>query len=152
MVTTFSTITTPPLTQIARYIPDRTLAVDAPGAEQYLGTFTTNTTPTESEVNDLTVDALAYVQVRMGSVIDLTLAVECTATVALRVAAMIELAYPRNVGDLSTYDRLLAQAADSLSLLTDINQTLTGAGSTAAQVLLPQWSMPAPWAHGDTIY
>lgn len=148
-MTTISTVTAPSTRAVGRYVADRLQANDAPGVEVTLGDFGPNTTPTNGEVADLIASALDYVQARLGAVIDSTLGAQATDVVAQRAAAMIELAYPRASGDLSTYDRLLALATDGLSELTDLNQVLTGSASTAATSSVPVGIFPDPVPWGD---
>lgn len=99
----------PSITDVADYVPARTLAVDTPGTETYLGTFTADTTPTGAQVERLAATAASYVSARAGTVAA-SLYQLASAAAAARAAALVELAYPQRDDDLNTAEALTAQA------------------------------------------
>jgi hypothetical protein len=141
-------ITAPSLEQVADYISDRTLSNAGP-SDAYLNTFTAATTPTDVQVVRLITESTAFVQARLGSLIDASLDTAVTQVVAVRTAAMVELSYPGRSSDLSTYDRLIALFDSQIADLAAANQRLTGAGTSADSNLLPQWQFPDPPPWGD---
>ena len=146
---------TPELDAVADWIPARTLSsILTPGVESYLGTFTATTTPTDEQARRHVDAAVAYVTGRCGGsngTIDATLYDEARAAASIRAAAAIELAYPTRDADLTTYDRLNAQAEDMIANLASNNVQATGQGASLEQSLMPQWQFPTapPW--GDQI-
>ena len=143
---------TPDLDAVADWIPARTLSsITTPGEELYLGTFTDTTTPTDEQVSRQIIAAVAYVRSQAGATIDPGLYDDARAAAACVAAAYVELAYPMRQPDLSTYDRLWAQAQTLVSALADSNTATTGGAVSLEQSLLPQWSYPDPVPWGDDL-
>lgn len=143
---------TPSLDKVADLVPARTLSsILTPGEEEYLGTFTSTTTPTDEQAERHIIAAIAYVRSTAGAVIDSTLYDDATHAAAVTAAAFIELSYPTRDADLSTYDRLWALAGTLTASLADANSAVTGGASTLEQSLLPQWSYPSPVPWGDSL-
>lgn len=143
---------TPDLDGVADWIPARTLStINTPGEELYLGTFDTTTTPTDEQVSRLVDSAVAYVVSQVGSTVAPALYEDARSAASIVAAAYVELAYPARASDLSTYDRLWAQAQIKVSALADSNTTATGSPTDLAGSLLPQWSYPDPVTWGDTL-
>lgn len=143
---------TPELDAVADWIPARTLSsIATPGLEEYLGTFTSTTTPTDEQASRQIVNAVGHVQSRVGVTVDPALYDQARAATACLAAAYVELSYPTRDADLNTYDRLLAQANVMLDELVDANVAATGNPGSLGQTLLPQWSYPDPVSWGDQI-
>lgn len=143
---------TPTLAQVAAYVPRRTLvgAVDGWGATQH--TFTADTTPSSSEVLKLITDAVQWVGLAAGTVID-ALAESATSAAAMRCAGYVELTYPDNRDDLGDAKTLLDQATALRKDLAAANIALTADDpSTDADNQLPQWSFPAAPDYGDCVF
>jgi hypothetical protein len=146
----------PSLTQVAAYIPARTLEiVTDPGTQIARGTFTPSTTPSETIVNSLITDACAYVTARVGQTLADTLNDEATGATAMRVAGLVELTFPKTQDDLNTAEILLAQAETAVVALIADNAAL-GDGPAA---LLPVGRFDAPadmrptdWPAGAPLY
>ena len=143
---------TPELDAVADWIPARTLAsINTPGVEDYLGTFTDTTTPTDEQASRHIIAAVAYVRSKVGAVIAPDLYDDARAAAACVAAAYVELSYPDRQPDLSTYDRLWAQAEILVSALADSNTAATGTGNSLEQSLLPVYSYPDPVPWGDDL-
>lgn len=140
---------TPSLEQVADHIPTRTRDATAPGSDALLGTFNSQTTPTDEQANRRIRRAVAEVLARVGGTIPTTpghLYTLATDAAALRAAADIELAYPDRQADVSVYEQLDQRAKDALAALV---QAVNDAGAGTAGSLLPVWSMPDPPVYGD---
>lgn len=140
----------PTLTQVADYIPGRTLTYLTPGVEEYLGTFTADTTPSDEQVGRLIRSAVNTVTSRIGVVQDV-LADRARDVVACLTAAYVELAFPVRAADLNTYDKLSALAEAKLAALAESNLALGATPTGLATALLPVWSYPEPVAWGDQL-
>lgn len=140
----------PTLTQVADYIPGRTLTYLTPGVETYLGTFTEDTTPSDEQVGRLIRSAVNTVTSRVGVVQDV-LADRARDVAACLTAAYVELAFPVRAADLNTYDKLSALAEAKLAALAESNLALGATPTGLATALLPTWSYPEPVAWGDQL-
>lgn len=136
----------PFLSQVAYHVPWLTVDTTTPGSQVYLGTFTGTTTPTD-EIAQGHIDSAVNI---MSPVLGVPLAVglqpSARAVAALRAAASLARAFPRNAADIATAAALDARADASWKLLlTEAEQD-----GTATTVLTPHWFMPDPVAWGDT--
>lgn len=140
----------PTLTEVADYVPGRTLTYLNPGTETYLGTFTAETTPSDEQVGRLIRSAVSELLGRVGAV-QPGLADRARDAVACLTAAYVELAFPVRASDLNTYDKLMARADAKLAALAESNLAAGATPPGLAPALLPQWSYPDPVTWGDTL-
>lgn len=135
----------PTLAQVAAYVPSRTLAVDdTTGTPQ--GTFSGTTRPTDTQVNLLIVDAVAWVAMKTGNV-DASLATAATSVAAIRAAGMVEITWPERDADVNTGQTLLDQAEKLRTDLETANEKITGVDP--GSVALPAYySFPDPLEQG----
>lgn len=138
----------PALTDVAAYIPTRTLPTDTPGSDVFTGTFSASTTPTDTEALVLITAATEHTASAVGVIQTATLAL-AKITAAIRAAAFIELAYPVRDADVAVADSLTALADKMLETLILAN---TDAGGVPAGTALPAWSFLAPPAWGDSLH
>lgn len=136
---------TPTLAQVASYVPSRTLAVNDPTGTP-LGTFSAATRPTDTQVNGLIADAVAWVSMKTGTV-DVSLEGAATACSAMRAAGLVEITWPERDADVNTGQTLLDQAEKMRAELETANEKITGVdpGSIA---LPPYYSFPDPLETG----
>lgn len=133
----------PFLSDVADYIPTRTLDITVPGSALFLGTFNGNTTPTDEQAQRHIDKAVASILATLGAV--LPAAEPLARTVAsLRAAASIERAYPDRDAQVNTAEQLDARANAELRQLITAN-----AGGSTDTALLPQWAFPDPVSYGD---
>lgn len=147
----------PALVEVADYIPARTV-VDGVGSQDPVGTFTSQTTPTDEQVQRIARAAAAYVAARVGTV-DPALLDMARAVGAIRAAGMVELAYPIRNDDIDTASRLLEQAGQALDALDSANSTAVdnpapGGGPRGGFPPASGWPDPAlphyhPYAYGS---
>jgi hypothetical protein len=139
----------PALADAAGHVPYLTVDTTTPGAAAFLGTFTPNTSPTDTEAAHHLTDAVTSVSAAVGTVND-TLHGQARLVAALRAAAAIQRAYPRDPTDpneRAASDALDRRADAELSRLITAN---TAAGEAQIpSAVLPQWSFPAAPAYGD---
>jgi hypothetical protein len=135
----------PALTDVADYIPTRTLDATAPGSGTFLGTFNANTTPTDVQAQRLIDKAVAEVLGVVGATVETALYDLAKTVAALRAAASIERAYPDRDADINTAVELDQRADAALARLLAANSAAGG----AAPVAHPAWSFPAPVNWGD---
>lgn len=141
----------PGLTDVARHIPTRTRDSKSPGSDKLLMTFNGNTTPTDSQVQQLIDDTLAGLEAVVGDLPGVVAAfpdvsVALRTYVEWRTAADIELAYPNRDADIRVYDQLSARATAAMTVVTNA-LAQTDQGTVAA---VPVWMFPAPSPYGDT--
>ncbi|MFD6565386.1 hypothetical protein [Micromonospora profundi] len=139
----------PTLAQVADHVPYMTVDTVTPGQQQYLNTFNDLTTPTGVQAQRLTDGAWPSVAAATGV---LAQAVWPLAqhVAALRAAAAIVRAYPRDDGDLARAAALDARAdADLLRLIAANDAAGGGAGNSVD--LLPTYSFPPPAPWGDSL-
>jgi len=136
----------PTLPQVASYVPWLTVNTAVPGAQEYLNTFTSTTSPTDtvatSHIDDACVLISAAIPTMPASLHALA------ATVAARfAAATLAAAYARTDDDARRAAALLAAANTALTGLTD------AADNEGAAALSPQPVIyapdPVPW--GDDL-
>jgi hypothetical protein len=131
---------TPTLAEIGAAVPLRTRVTDGAYAttDQDSGTFSSSTTPTDTQVNVYLAGVQADVSARAGT-IPASLEPLAKWVTILGVAAQIEEAYPAPDGvDVAATFR--AQYESELATLIGAT-TAAGAGPTGA-ALVPQWSYP----------
>lgn len=140
----------PNVTEVATWIPERTLDVTTVGTAGQLptNTFSTKTQPSGAQVDDLIYAASSIISGRVGTV-DPTLYGLADKAAAVRAAAYVELTYPRREGGINQYEELIAVADSMLDALSEANVALTGTAPGAGSTLLPVWSMPDPVTYGD---
>jgi hypothetical protein len=140
----------PSLSHVAAYVPARTLARDS---ETHELTFNSETLPTGVQVQQLVVDAVAWVQARTGPTIDVSLYDQAKACAAIWAAAAVERGFP------DEEDESLRRAKDLQALVEQMredlaraNEAISGVDPTdPADLVLPLWSMPDPVPWGDTL-
>ncbi len=139
---TAAPITPPTLVQVASYVPSRTLAVDdTTGTPK--GTFDPTTRPTDTQVDQIIADAVAWVALKTGNV-DPSVAVVATATAAMRAAGLVEITWPERDADINTGQTLLDQADKMRTDLETVNAKLTGTDPGTGEVM-PMYSFPDPF-------
>jgi hypothetical protein len=137
----------PALDDVARHIPTRTRDVRTPGSDRLLGTFTTSTTPTDSQAQAIVDEAVLSVLSQTGPLVatDTNLLAQARVAVAWRAAADIELAYPNRDADIKVYADLDSRAEAELANLLRRLQ-FQGEGADEA---VPYWSAPPPPVYAD---
>ncbi|GAA3027247.1 hypothetical protein [Streptosporangium longisporum] len=135
----------PTLEDVAGFIPTRTRDASKPGSDTLLGTFTTDTTPTDEQATRTIRAAAAHVLGATGPIPAAPehLSILASTAAALRAAADIELAFPDSDADVQVYEQLNRRAEEALQQLVD---AVNDAGSGPEGSLLPVWVMPeGPW-------
>lgn len=136
----------PSLTEVGSRIPSKTRSVVGPGENDPLGTFTSDTMPTDVMVEPIVRGAVAVVSSRIGTISAALYPLALDAA-AWRAAADVELAYPERPGDVELYKDLDARARLSLAdLLAAAEDSGGGVDATT-----PAWSFPAPVPWGDDL-
>ncbi|MFI6228626.1 hypothetical protein ACIBCR_15095 [Micromonospora echinospora] len=138
---------TPFLSQVADHVPYLTVDTITPGSATHLGTFTARTWPTDEQAQRLTDGAVTWVRSAVGTVAPAVYDM-ATQVAALRAAAAIARAYPRDDGDLAAAAALDARADADLIRLKAANDA-AGGGDGSEVHLLPVYSFPAPVPWGD---
>jgi hypothetical protein len=133
--------------QVAKYVPERTLAADQL-SDTPLNDFTDATTPTATQADDHIDGAVSWVALRVGT-LDPSLYVDAAEVAAIRAAGLIELSFPVRDGDINTGQALLAQADAMVERLVVANEGASP--GTSAPGLLSVWIMPPPVAWGDRL-
>ncbi|MFI7449544.1 hypothetical protein ACIBQX_18755 [Nonomuraea sp. NPDC049714] len=140
---------TPSLEQVADHIPTRTRDAAQAGDTALLGTFNSQTEPTDEQALRHIKAAVAEVLGAVGGDIPATpafLGELAGEAAALRAAADIELGYPNRNADADRWAQLDQRAKDVLQRLID---AVNDAGSGPEGALLPVYSFPDPPWHGD---
>lgn len=137
----------PFLSDVADHVPRLTVDTVTPGSAIEYGTFTGTTSPTDEQVQRLIDAAAATLAATVGTV-DTALYGLARAVTALRAAAAVQRAYPRDPSDLNTASQLDARAEAELKRLITAN-TAAGQASVPAAVS-PYWSFPPAVAWGDS--
>ncbi|HKN57159.1 MAG TPA: hypothetical protein VJX66_32035 [Amycolatopsis sp.] len=132
----------PDTTDVASYIPERTVALTAPGAQTPVGDFDLTTTPTSAQAEGFIDEAVDYITGRVGTV-SVSRYTQALEAAAMRAAGLIELAYPTRQDDLNTGDRWIKLADDAISRLP------ANTDPSAPGALLPVFSFPDAPAYGD---
>jgi len=143
----------PGLTDVARHVPRRTRDTKTPGSDRLLMTFSSATTPSDANVQQMIDDTLSAIVAQLGElpagaaespeVSDLA-----RQAVEWQVAADIEIAYPNRDQDVQTAAALTARARLAFTALVAAISAAQGSGYDAA--IFPQWGFPTPPAYGDT--
>lgn len=135
----------PTLTDVGDCIPSKTINVNLPGNDDYLGTFTSDTRPTAVQAQRTIDKCTDDITAAFGTI---PASIELVARNAAmwRAAADIWLAYPDRDADItSEYAALDARAKYEYTQLT-IAAASQGTGSEARS---PYWSAPDPVWYGD---
>lgn len=133
---------TPTLAEIGAAVPLRTRVTDGAYAttDQDSGTFSSSTTPTDTQVNVYLAGVQADVTARAGA-IPASLEPLAKWVTILGVAAQVEAAYPTTEGkQTANAAGLRAQYEGGIKALIAA-ATTAGAGPTGA-ALVPEWSYP----------
>lgn len=141
----------PQLADVARHIPQRTRDTRSPGSDRLLGTFSSATTPTDGQAQQVIDDAVAGILADVGELPAAAyqapeIAVAARVAAEWRAAADIEVAYPNRSADLDMYAQLNARAGDALATL---KRALAQAGSGMTGEV-PAWNFPPAPGWGDT--
>lgn len=145
---------TPFLSDVADYVPRLTIDTITPGSATEYGTFTGSTTPTDEQAHRLTDAAVAAVLGAVGTVDD-TLHGLARVVAAIRAAASIQRAYPRDLTAIRGSDE--ASLADALDRRADAELARLITANTAAgqaqvpAAVLPVYSFPDPVSWGDSL-
>lgn len=140
----------PSLADCARHCPTRTRDTKSPGSDTLLNTFNANTTPNDTQVQQMIDDTVAALEAQVGDMPSVTaqhpdLSVALRQYVEWRVAADIELAYPNRDADVRVYDQMNARADAALAVVT-AGLTVSDVGASATD---PQWAFPDPPPYAD---
>lgn len=141
---------TPTLSQVAAYVPARTLSVDS---NTHQLTFSATTRPTDVIVDILIAGAAARVTGVVGTVHE-TLTDQATAVAAMLAAASVERGFPDD-----QQSQLSLQRANDLEKRADLMLAELSAANTAANGgdepygidVAPMWSFPRAPAWGDLL-
>lgn len=138
----------PFLSDVADHVPWLTVDLRTPGDQIYLGTFTGWSAPTDEQAQRHIDAAASIIAPIVGSVPVASqpqiYRLARTAT-ALRAAASLARAFPRNQRDIDTSAALLADAKTAITALDDATSSV-GANPVNA---LPVWTAPDPVWWGD---
>lgn len=138
----------PALTDVAIHVPYLTVDTTTPGSATYLGTFTTATSPTTAQADRHVVAAVTSVAAAVGTV-NTALSGQARIVAALRAAAAILRAYPRDPSDPN--ERAIAADLDrradaELERLIVANGALNEEDPYAYGLeIAPMWSSTACW-------
>jgi hypothetical protein len=134
----------PTVTQVAVYVPKRTLVrpdeSTVESDDTYQFTFDTTTMPTSAQVLQLIADGCAWVTARVSP---LATSSENAARVcaALYAAAAVERGWPEDDNALQRANDLEKRLDALLTDLIDANNSSNGTGSYGLDIV-PQWSFP----------
>lgn len=137
----------PTIDQVADHVPYMTVDTVTPGQQEYLNTFNDLTTPTREQAQRLIDAAWPSVLAATGEIVEQVWPLAQTVT-ALRAAASIVRAYPRDDGDLARAAALDARADADLVRLIAANDA-AGGGAGNSLDLLPVYTFPRPVPWGD---
>ncbi|WBB94189.1 hypothetical protein [Verrucosispora sp. WMMC514] len=140
----------PSVDKVANHVPYMTVDVVTPGSQQYRNTFDHRTTPTGEQVRQLIDAAWPSVLAATGPIVEQVWPL-AQSVAALRAAAAIVRAYPRDDGDLARAAALDARADADLARLITANADAGGGPQPAVPALLPVWSFPEPAPWGDSL-
>ncbi len=143
----------PTLTQVGTYIPTRTREIGL--SDSYMGTFTTQTTPTATQVTALLVDACAWVAAEVGAPVAAQAHDMMRVAAALLTAYRVELAYPERDADVSVYDRFRVDAEAAVTVAAQVNRANGGGAGTDEEGrpdVLAQYEFPDPPAWADVTF
>lgn len=134
----------PTLEDVGTCIPTRTANVNLPGDDTYLGTFTSDTRPTDTQAQNR-IDKAVNDVIAACTGIDTNLEPAAKNAAMWRAAADLELAYPDRNADANYYAQLDARARYEWDLFL---KAAAQQGDTVASAV-PQWYMPQPPWWGD---
>lgn len=136
----------PTLEEVADHISRFTIDVVTPGSAVELGTFTSETAPTNTQADRLIDSAMSTVAASLGSVV---VAAQPLARVvaALRAAAMIARSFNRSSSDLTLADSLDRRADSEMKRLVTVN--IGDVEGDTADDVLPLFVFPGAVAWGD---
>lgn len=117
----------PSLVQVAAHIPTRTRAVGVDN--EYLMTFTEDTTPTGDAAAEIIGHACAWVAGAVGSPVADAAYPICQVASALWAAYWIEIGYPERNADVEVYERLRRDAEMTTKAAASVNAAAGGASS-----------------------
>jgi hypothetical protein len=135
----------PFLSDVADHVPWLSVDTTTPGSQVYLGTFTGRTTPTDEQAQRHIDRAVALTGALLGT-LPSSMYRLARGVAAMRAAATLARAFPRNRADVDTADQLAAQAALDMQPLTPAAEV---AGSSPSSSPLPVMYAPAPVWYGD---
>lgn len=139
----------PSVEQVADHVPYLTVDTVTPGSQEYLNTFNDRTNPTNVQAQRLIDGVWPVVAAAVGAIVEQVWPLAQHVT-ALRAAAAVVRAYPRDDGDLPHAAALDARAdADLLRLIAANDAAGGGAGNSVD--LLPVYSFPAAVSWGDQL-
>jgi hypothetical protein len=144
----------PTLRDVGSLIPTRTREVGV--ADDYVGTFTALTTPTDEAAQRILDACVARTIGCTGlPVVPVAYALAQHAA-ALRAAYLIELGFPERSADVQVYQELKVQADEACRDAGALNRGSGGGGSTTPDpdtlpTLVPAWSFPAAPAWKDSL-
>ncbi|MCX5066656.1 hypothetical protein OOJ91_12280 [Micromonospora lupini] len=139
----------PELATVADHVPYMTVDTVTPGVQEYLGTFNHRTTPTGEQAQRLIDGAWPSVLAATGAIVEQVWPL-ARSVAALRAAAAIVRAYPRDDGDLARAAALDAAADADLRRLIAANDA-AGGGDGNSVDLLPVYAFPPPVPWGDNL-
>lgn len=146
----------PSLQQVAVHIPTRTRpvgAVDYSG--DYAGTFTSQTTPTDTQATEQISQACVKVTGAVGTPVATAAQDACQVAAAWWAAYFIEIGYPERDADLKVYEELRRQAEEATKSAATLNAVAGGGADLApdpVEALLPSHTFPAAPAWADTTF
>ena len=135
----------PFLSDVADHVPWLTVSLTTPGDQTYLGTFTGDTAPTDEQAMRHIDQATAIIGARLGT-LPAALYPAVRAAIALRAAASLARAFPRNRADLNTADQLSAQATEAWA---ELRAAADAADVTPSLTPQPVAYAPEPVWYGD---
>lgn len=146
----------PTLAQVAIHIPTRTRTVAADDySGGYAGTFTTETTPTDTDANEHIAQACVRVLGAVGSPVATAAEDACRVAAAWWAAYSIELGYPERDADVQVYEQLAKQGEAATTEAFKINASAGGGGTLnpdPVEALLPSHTFPAAPAWADITF
>ncbi len=141
----------PEVMQVAAHVPYMTVDTVTPGSQRYWGTFNAYTTPNLDQAELLIAQSWPPVAAATGVLMEVVWPL-AQQVAALRAAAAIVRAYPRDDGDLARAAALDARADADLKRLIEANEAAGGGqGSDPADALVPLYSFPASVPWGDDL-
>lgn len=135
----------PFLSDVADHVPWLTVSLSTPGDQTYLGTFTGDTAPSDEQAMRHIDQATAIIGARLGT-LPAALYPAVRAAVALRAAASLALAFPRDATDVNTAQQLSAAAATAWA---ELRAAADAADVTPSLTPQPVAYAPAPNWWGD---
>lgn len=138
----------PELTQVGAYVTSRTVDLEGnPGSDSPSGTFSSSTTPTAGQVQQIIDDACSWVTLVTGPIAS-SLEDQAAAVAALRAAGIVEMSFPERNADVDqAVSALLLQAKFARDELAAANRAAGATGPNASAS--PQFSFPDPAAWRD---